>query len=104
MLQKDFGNETSYSVLDPAGLERKRSVIPPSPRIPDLTDKVIYCVSQHIAGADSLLERVADALPRTVPRIKSVYRRRNSSFMTDEPELWDEIAEKADGVIYGCCA
>lgn len=104
MIQKDFRNEMAYSVLDPRGLERKRSAIPLSPRIPDLTDKVIYCVSQHIAGADSLLQKVADALPRYIPRVKAVYKRRSSAYMTDDPELWDEIVAKADGVIYGCGA
>ena len=97
-------NETLYAVLDPTGKEPKRPSFPLSPRIPDLSDKVIYCVSQYIAGADILLQKIAEALPRYVPRVNAVYRRRTSSYMTDDPELWDEILEKADGVIYGCGA
>jgi hypothetical protein len=104
MIQTDSQKETAYSVLDPSGLEPKRSAIPLSPRIPDLSDKVIYCVSQHIAGADVLLQKVADALSRSMPGVKTVYRRRSSAYMTDEPELWEEIIAKADGVIYGCGA
>jgi hypothetical protein len=104
MIQRDFKNRNTYTVLDPRGIEPKRSSFHLSPRIPDLTDKVIYCVSQHIAGADILLRKIAEALPRHVSRVKAVYKRRTSAYMTDDTELWDEIAEKADGVIYGCGA
>ena len=104
MIQRDFETRKPYPVLDPRGIEPKRSSFLLSPRIPDLTDKVIYCVSQHIAGADSLLQKLAEVLPRYAPRVNAVYKRRSSAYMTDDSELWDEIVEKADGVIYGCGA
>ena len=97
-------NETAYSVLNPSGSQRPAESIPLSDRLSDLGGKVVYCISQYIGGADSFLDKVATDLPKYVPGIKTIYRRKPAAYMTDDPELWDEIEAKADAVIYGCGA
>jgi hypothetical protein len=104
MVNRDMIDEVVYSVLDPTGLQQGSISAPLAARIPDLQDKVIYCVSQHIAGSDILLQKLAKALPQRLPRVKTVYKRRSSAYMSDDPELWEEIVKEADGVIYGCGA
>jgi hypothetical protein len=93
-----------FAVLNPCGLKKEAAPAALSPRIPDFTDKVIYCVSQHIGGADVFLKKVAEALPGAVPGVKAVYERRTTAYMTDNPELWNALAKNADAVIYGCGA
>ena len=89
-----------YAALNPSGLHRE---VPATP-LADLRDKVVYCVSQFVMGADVLLEKVAKALQEYAPGVKAVYKRKVAAYMTDEPELWDEIASEADAVVYGCGA
>jgi hypothetical protein len=97
-------NETAYAVVNPSGLQRPVDPIPLSDRLHDLGGKTIYCISQYIGGADAFLERVATALPKYVSGVKTVFRRKPAAYMTDDPELWNEIETEADAVIYGCGA
>ena len=93
-----------FEVLNPSGLMGKEALVPLAARVPDLTGKVVYCVSQYVGGADAFLKKIADALPHYVPQVKAVYRRKTTAYMTDDPELWDEMLKEADAVIYGCGA
>jgi hypothetical protein len=104
MQKQGLKNETAYAVLNPSGLQRPVESIPLSDRLPELGGKVIYCISQYIGGADTFLEKVAKAIPEFAPGIKTVFRRKPAAYMTDDPELWDEIEAEADAVIYGCGA
>jgi hypothetical protein len=98
------GNGMTFEVLNPSGLEHEVTPAPLAPRILDLTGKVVYCVSQHIGGADVFLRKVADALPLSAPGVRAVYKRKESAYMSDDPELWAEIRKEADALIYGCAA
>ena len=95
-----------FEVLNPSGLMGEEALIPLAlaARIPDLTGKVVYCVSQYVGGADVFLKKIADALPHYIPQVKAVYRRKTTPYMTDDPRLWDEIIKEANAVIYGCAA
>ena len=104
MDKKISGDDMAYAVLNPGGFHREVSATPLAARIPDLTDRVVYCVSQVVMGADILLEKIAKALPEYAPGVRAVYKRKVAAYMTDEPELWDEIASQADALIYGCGA
>jgi hypothetical protein len=75
-----------------------------APRIPDLTGKVIYCISQHIGGADVFLKKIAEALLRVVPEVKAIDEPRETAYMTADPELWNATVKNADAIIYGCGA
>ena len=97
-------SDVAYRVLNPAGLCHEVTATPLAARIPVLTDKVVYCVSQVVMGADILLEKIANALPEYAPGVTAVYKRKVAAYMTDEPELWDEITSEADAVVYGCGA
>jgi len=98
------GDDMVYRVLNPSGVRREVTETPPAARIPNLTDKVVYCVSQVVMGADILLEKIANTLPEYATGVRAVYKRKVAAYMTDEPELWDEITSEADAVIYGCGA
>jgi hypothetical protein len=97
-------NEGTYKVLNPLGEAREAEPIPLAPRIPDLIGKVVYCISQYVGGADIFISRVANILPRIAPGVTAVYKRKPGAYMSDDPDLWEEVLEKADAVIYGCGA
>jgi hypothetical protein len=102
--RKASKNDHTFAVLNPSGLKREVRPTTLSVRTPDLNGKFIYCVSQHAGGADVFLKKVSEALPKVVPAVKAIYKRRETAYMTDDPELWSDIAKKADAVIYGCSA
>jgi hypothetical protein len=93
-----------FEVLSPSGVMQEAAPARLAVRVPNLTSKVVYCVSQYVGGADVFLKKIADALPHYVPQVKAVYRRKTTAYMTDDPGLWDEIVKGADAVIYGCAA
>jgi hypothetical protein len=96
--------EVIYRVLNPTGEATVAAQASLSPRLDDFNEKVIYCISQFVGGADTFITKVKDRLPEFVPGVKTVYRRKPGPYMSDDSELWDEILEKGDAVIYGCGA
>ena len=96
--------EATFTVLNPSGTQQQVASVPLAARIPDLSGKVVYCISQIIAGADVFLKKIADALPRYAPGVKAVFVHKSTAYMSDDPELWDEIVRKGHAVIYGCGA
>jgi hypothetical protein len=94
----------TYITLNPCGEKQEVQAVPMTPRLPDLKDKVVYCISQFVGGADTFLSKVAEALPQHAPGVKTVYKRKPSAYGSDDPELWTEIKEKGDAIIYGCGA
>lgn len=104
-MEGDPGKETTaYPVLNPSGEPKEAVPVPLAPRVGDLEGKVVYCISQFVGGADTFMQKVAGALPPQVPGVRTVYRRKPAAYMTDDPDLWNEIREKAHAVIYGCGA
>jgi hypothetical protein len=98
------GSENMFAVLNPAGVAKEAVPLPLAPRVTDLSGKTIYCVSQHVGDADRFLKKVTEALPRMIPGAKAVFRKKTSAYMSDDPELWDEIKKEGAAFIYGCGA
>jgi hypothetical protein len=96
--------ELMYTVLNPRGIQPPVEVNPPSPRLENLKEKVVYCVSQHVRGTDTFVKKIVERLPEYAPGVKPVYVDKPDFFSTDTPELWDEIAAKADALIYAAAA
>ena len=96
--------EATFTVLNPSGTEHAVASVPLAERIPDLSGKVVYCISQIVGGADVFLKKIADALPRYAPGVKTVFVHKSTPYMSDDPQLWDEIVSKGHAVIYGCGA
>ncbi|MGP1677824.1 MAG: UGSC family (seleno)protein [Burkholderiales bacterium] len=96
--------EATFTVLNPSGTEHEVASVPMAARIPDLGGKVVYCISQIVGGADVFLKKIADALPRYAAGVKTVFVHKSTPYMSDDPELWDEILSKGHAVIYGCGA
>jgi hypothetical protein len=104
MENKTSGNGQAFAVLNPSGKERHVAPTPPAQRRGDLEGKVVYCISQHVGGASSFLKRVAEVLPQYIPGVIAKYMPKSTAYMTDDPELWDEIRAKGAAFIYGCGA
>jgi hypothetical protein len=72
--------------------------VPISPRLPSLEGKVVYCIAQD---KPVFTEELARQLRKYAPGVKVVFKRKPGWIRTDDPELRDEIEQKADAMIYG---
>jgi hypothetical protein len=70
-------------------------------RLDTLEGKTVYLVNVQFAGARELLEEVRDWFSKNRPDIKTVLRDKKLGWATDEPELWKEIKENGDAVVFG---
>jgi len=91
--------EPVYEALNPRGMMPGIKTTPLSSRPADLRNKVIYNINIGKPAADILCPELETALKEAIPEVKIVYRKKQLSFLTDEPNLWKEVAEKADAAI-----
>ena len=70
-------------------------------RLDTLDNKTIYLVDTGFFGAKEFLEELEKWMSNNVPGTKTELRTKQGTIFTDDPALWAEIKEKADGVIIG---
>ncbi len=72
-----------------------------APRLESLDDKTVYLVDTGFAGGHDFLEEVQDWFTGNMPSVKTVMRSKPVNLFTDAPELWAEIKENGDAVVFG---
>ncbi len=90
----------TIEVLDPVGVN-KAPRLAPSPRVPDLSGKVVGLLDNGKPNFELLLGRVEEILTQRY-QVAGVVRRRKPTVMAAAPrELIQELAERSDLVING---
>ena len=75
---------------------------PMAPRLDTLNGKTVYLVNQGFGGSDLFLEQFQAWFAENMPDVKTVVRRKTGFiFRDDTKDLWKEIKEKGDAVIFG---
>ena len=89
-------------VLDPRG-QPTASVQPSAlaPRLDTLNGKTVYLVDIGFGGGYDFLEEAAAWLIRNIPEIQIELRHKRGNMFLDDPELFAEIKERGDGVLFG---
>ncbi len=72
-----------------------------APRLDSLDNKTIYLVDVGFAGGKEFLEEVQAWFSKNMPSVKTVLRIKSGTPFSDSPELWAEIKQKANGVVFG---
>jgi len=72
-----------------------------APRLDSLENKTIYLVDTGFAGGKEFLEEVQKWFNENMPSVKTVVHIKSGNAFSDSPELWVELKEKADGVVFG---
>ena len=73
-----------------------------APRPDTLNGKTVYLVNQGFGGSDLFLEQFQAWFAENMPTVKTVLRRKTGFiFRDDTSDLWKEIKEKGDAVIFG---
>jgi hypothetical protein len=73
-----------------------------APRPGSLNGRTVYLVNQGFGGSDLFMEQLRDWFAANMPDVKTVLRRKTGFiFRDDTTDLWAEIKEKGDAVIFG---
>ncbi len=75
---------------------------PMAPRLDTLNGKTIYMVNQGFGGSDLFMKQFQAWFAENMPTVKTVLKRKTGFiFRDDTTDLWKEIKEKGDAVIFG---
>ncbi len=73
-----------------------------APRPDTLNGKTVYMVNQGFGGSDLFMEQLQIWFAKNMPTVKIVSKRKTGFiFRDDTTDLWKEIKEKGDAVIFG---
>ena len=87
------------TAANPRGLPPAIQLIPMAPRLDALDGKTIYLVSDGFPSADLFLNQIKLWFAKSMPSVKTEYRLKAGAFADDDPKLFAEMKEKANGVI-----
>jgi hypothetical protein len=94
--------EQKITVLSPMGKPPAIELKPMAPRPATLDGKTVYLVNDGYLGTDLLLGEMQAWFKANMPNVNVVYRLKGGGgFTAEDPKLWTEIKEKADGVVMG---
>jgi hypothetical protein len=90
------------TVLNPLGTPPPIKLKNMAPRLDTLDGKTIYIVDDGFVGGDNLLLEMVDWFAKNYPNTKTVFRRKGGGgFDVEDPKVWAEIKQNANGVIIG---
>jgi hypothetical protein len=73
-----------------------------APRLDHMNGKTVYLVNQGFGGSDLFMEQLRAWFAEYMPTVKTVLKRKTGFiFRDDTTDLWKEIKEKGDAVIFG---
>ena len=73
-----------------------------APRLDSLNGKTVYMVNQGFGGSDLFMQQFQAWFAENMPSVKTVLKRKTGFiFRDDTTDLWKEIKEKGDAVIFG---
>lgn len=96
------GEVPVYEVLNPRGIRRPVELTPLVDRVSDLNNKVVYVINvTRKVQSEEVMEGIAGLVRERFPRAEVVHILKNLNYHLDEPELWEEVKDKADAAVVG---
>lgn len=92
-------DETKIAVLNPRGIQPPIRRIPMATRPDTLDGKTIYIVDTKFPQTREFVEELAKILRERYPKTTWVIKDKFGNYMDDDPKLWAETKEKAQGAI-----
>ncbi len=71
-------------------------------RLDSLNGRTVYMVNQGFGGSDLFMEQLRAWFTENMPAVKTILKRKTGFiFRDDTTDLWKEIKENGDAVIFG---
>ncbi len=97
--------DNPWAIHDPVNQPRDTAetlgALKMAPRLDSLEGKTVYLVNTGFAGAKEFMEELQEWFKRNLPSVKTELRHKKTSMFSHEPELWKEIKENGDAVVFG---
>ncbi len=90
---------TKITVVNPRGIQPPIRRIPMAARPDTLDGKTIYIVDTKFPQTREFVEELAKILKERHPKTTWIIKDKIGNYMDDDPKLWAEIKEKAQGAI-----
>lgn len=72
-----------------------------APRLNTLDGKTLYLVDIGFGGGYEFLMEMQDWFSKKMPGVKTVLKRKTGNMFMDDLDLWAEIKEKGNAVVFG---
>jgi hypothetical protein len=90
------------TVLDPRGQPTITvQPLPLAPRLDTIEGKTIYLIDVGFGGGWEFLEETEGWFSRNMPGVRTVLLHKKGIMFVDEPEMWADLKQEADAVIFG---
>ena len=94
-----FAADEKIKVFNPRGIQPAIQKIPMAARTGSLDGKTIYIVDTKYPNTKPFVHKLQENLAASYPDTTWVNIDKRGNYMEDDPELWAEIKEKAQGAI-----
>ncbi len=90
------------TVLDPRGQPTLTiQPLPLAPRLDTIDGKRLFLIDVGFGGGWEFLEETEAWFNRNMPGVQTVLLHKKGIMFVDEPEMWADLKQKADAVIFG---
>jgi len=90
--------DPKITVMNPRGIQPPIRLIP-MPERSSLEGKTVYIVDTKYANTKPFVNELHKILQERYPKTNWVLRDKRGMYMTDDPDLWAEIKEKAVAMV-----
>jgi hypothetical protein len=90
--------DAKITVMNPRGIQPPIRLIP-MPERTSLEGKTVYIVDTKYANTKPFVNELHKILQERYPKTNWVLRDKRGMYMTDDPDLWAEIKEKAVAMV-----
>ena len=91
--------EAKISVMNPRGIRPAIRLIPMAARPDSLDGKTVYIVDTKYPNTKPFVNELQKNLAQKYPKTTWVLKEKVGFYLQDDPKLWAEIKEKAQGAI-----
>ena len=91
--------EAKITVMNPRGIQPLIQRIPMAARTGTMDGKTIYIVDTKFPNTKPFVNKLQENLAARYPKTNWVSKDKIGGYMQDDPALWAEIKEKAQGAI-----
>jgi len=90
-------NEAKIVVMNPRGIQPEIRKIPMAERQSTLDGRTVYIVDTKFPNTKPFAEELQSSLEGKYPKTTWILKDKIGSYFDDDPALWKEAREKADG-------
>ena len=90
--------DAKITVMNPRGIQPPIRLIP-MPERGSIEGKTVYVVDIKYANTRPFINELHKILQERYPKTNWVLRQKAGMYMDDDPDLWEEIKEKAAGMV-----